>query len=585
MKEKAMNILIFSFFVTSIGLSAYMATWITNSMSMNAVQQAEVESDYIAIEDVENASASLYEIVRLKHEMVFIADEYILVRGGSFVQFRDPTPHWQFASWQERQTVNFLRTNFPSLFDYSTMNKNQEILNTLAHEERAFSYLDISNLPHDVLIKLTLNSENLIEVNSVYFPIGYEFYHLNHDEIPEVFIRYECHRSCCIRHGVYGFHRGNFERVGMLRDGDFYIDSLNRKLPDSYMYDIRETLQTLSIHSRFDQVRRFRDGMAAVNIGGSWHLNRQGGQVRYVWSGQGGKWGFVNDNYDLVIPLEFDDVGDFFDGLVFVVKDGKSGFIDKTGELVVPLIYEASVLCEESGISMTSDGRYLISRNGYFLPFFQYGLAVMVKDGQAGLIDHSGNVVVPFIYDADFHFGEWSWYLPEFHDGLMRLRKDGKYGVINHTGNIMIPFEFDWVGGFITGVVWKEDHLIRVSKNEKWGFVDRHGNVVVPIIYDFVTQFSEGMAAVMVGDYNWSPMWGFVDETGREVIPPQFEHVGDQWQGYAVFQDGVTAVMPTGNWNDTDAWVIIDKTGAKIMPLAEWDGIASFWRGGVEGTY
>jgi len=48
------------------------------------------------------------------------------------------------------------------------------------------------------------------------------------------------------------------------------------------------------------------------------------------------EWGFIDKTGKLVIPLVYDWVWDFSEGLAVVVQNGKCGFIDKTGEVVIP---------------------------------------------------------------------------------------------------------------------------------------------------------------------------------------------------------------------------------------------------------
>jgi hypothetical protein len=48
------------------------------------------------------------------------------------------------------------------------------------------------------------------------------------------------------------------------------------------------------------------------------------------------------------------------------------------------------------------------------------GYASVKMDGKYGLIDNTGNVIVPIEYDTEVRF----------HEGLAVVRKDGKWGVL-----------------------------------------------------------------------------------------------------------------------------------------------------------
>ncbi|HIO50413.1 TPA: WG repeat-containing protein [Candidatus Poribacteria bacterium] len=65
------------------------------------------------------------------------------------------------------------------------------------------------------------------------------------------------------------------------------------------------------------------------------------------------------------MPLIYDYVWSFHEGLCRFLKDDKWGFIDKTGRVVIPLIYD------------------------YVEPFHE-GLCRFLKDGKYGFIDKTG---------------------------------------------------------------------------------------------------------------------------------------------------------------------------------------------------
>ena len=57
------------------------------------------------------------------------------------------------------------------------------------------------------------------------------------------------------------------------------------------------------------------------------------------------------------------------------------------------------------------------------------------KDGQYGVIDLTGNWVIPF---GKF---EWLWWRGSY----FLARKDGKAGIVDLKGNTIIPFEYDYL--------------------------------------------------------------------------------------------------------------------------------------------
>ncbi len=102
----------------------------------------------------------------------------------------------------------------------------------------------------------------------------------------------------------------------------------------------------------------------------------------------------------------------------------------------------------------------------------------------------------------------------------------------------------------------------------KEGFIDINGNVVLSG-FDKVSGFSEGLAAVMIGN-----KWGYIDRTGKVVIEPRWQN-NDDWPGVRVgaFHGGLASVTEYASWgvrDDSNYWTYkcgyIDKTGKYVIP-------------------
>lgn len=53
-----------------------------------------------------------------------------------------------------------------------------------------------------------------------------------------------------------------------------------------------------------------------------------------------GKYGFINKNGNVILPIKFDNTESFSDGMAKVVLKDKCGYVNEFGELVIPMIYE-----------------------------------------------------------------------------------------------------------------------------------------------------------------------------------------------------------------------------------------------------
>ena len=161
-----------------------------------------------------------------------------------------------------------------------------------------------------------------------------------------------------------------------------------------------------------------------------------------------------------------------------VIKDNKCGLINATGEQLLP--------CEYDAISE-----------------FAEGLAVLWQNDKAGVTDQNGRIIVPFEYDS----------IKPYSDGLAVVIKDGKYGLIDKTGNRL---DMDYVDEMSSRAY---DGLFLVKLNQKYGYMDRSGKIVIPCIYEQASTFSEGLAAVSNNPSDGRDEWGFIDKSGKLVIP------------------------------------------------------------------
>lgn len=235
-----------------------------------------------------------------------------------------------------------------------------------------------------------------------------------------------------------------------------------------------------------------------------------------------GKYGYIDSNGKVVIPLQYDWCDKFSEDLGQVWKNEKLGYIDRTGKMVLSLQ-------DYSGASSFSEGLAAVRGSN--------------EDGKCGYIDRTGKLVIPLQYDdAD-----------DFSEGLAAVTEEKiswKSGYIDCTGKVVIPLQYDEAHPFSEG-------LAVVRKGEKYGYIDRTGKVVIPLQYHWCEPFSDGMAAVGMDDYNYK----YIDRTGKEVTSQEYS-----------FFDGLAAV------EKNEKWGYIDRDGKVVIPL-QYDYVYDFSEG------
>jgi WG repeat protein len=200
----------------------------------------------------------------------------------------------------------------------------------------------------------------------------------------------------------------------------------------------------------------------------------------------GNRWGFIDRQGQLVVPIRYEDVEAFSEGRARLLLNGKWGFTDPAGQLVIPFTYD------DAGD-------------------FSEGLACVKVGDHIGFIDLMGKMVI----DPRFDWDRCSW---PFREGLRPAAQGGKWGYIDRTGRFVIAPKFDEVWGFSEG-------FAAIRQGALWGFVDRSGAVAVPPKYFRIDNgFINGFAYVTVrisnpccpGLFKFSE--GFINKDGREFF-------------------------------------------------------------------
>lgn len=124
------------------------------------------------------------------------------------------------------------------------------------------------------------------------------------------------------------------------------------------------------------------------------------------------KWGFINQQGEFVIPLQFELADRFRDGLALVKINGKFGYIDGARKFIIQPHYEHAESFSEGLAAARVNGKYgyidateqmVIAPQFDFAGDFMAGLAYMIifekpelkTKGQGFEIDKAGNIIGP----------------------------------------------------------------------------------------------------------------------------------------------------------------------------------------------
>ncbi|MEL7020645.1 MAG: WG repeat-containing protein [Bacteroidota bacterium] len=260
----------------------------------------------------------------------------------------------------------------------------------------------------------------------------------------------------------------------------------------------------IAIAARFDELRDFREGIAAVRIGGKWGLidtmgnyllvpthkgvfSSHEGRIRYLTYDE--KVGYLDRMGKVAIPAQYIDGQDFSEGLARIETEEGFGFINTVGDTIIPPQFARA------------------SR-------FQGGLAKVKKRNNWGLVDRDGE----FIIIGEFQKIEW----PK--EALIRIKKEGQFGFLNLAGELVIPTQYRAATDFYEGVA-----AVCLATTGKYGLVDQRGQAVTAFEYDKIWYANDNRWAIRAdGKY------GIMDGEGKVIVTPQF---GQLYQ----FEDGVAS--------------------------------------------
>lgn len=336
------------------------------------------------------------------------------------------------------------------------------------------------------------------------------------------------------------------------------------------------------------------------------------------------KWkaGIVNKNGKIILPLNYDDVSLFSEGMAEVVKrstcsscwdngecttfyfEGDHGYVNENGMIVIPLKYSAVgefheglawVATEQSDgdiscMFINKSGSRAFNFNFHEAKRFQAGIAPItyrIKEKKYyNYIDHTGKLLVP----SKFSF------LEPYQSHIIRtFRRGGLYGFLDTTGiekikltytSVDIQRKYNWqylrrVGninkfGYINetnGVIEIPiiyDSLFFASKNalwakkeSKWGLISKSNETLIPFQFDQVEAFYENLAAVSIGGQH-----GYVDTIGHFKIEPIYEETHYFNEGLGVFRQN-------------DKYGFLDNTGNPVIP-AKYDYVSAFNNGAAK---
>lgn len=313
------------------------------------------------------------------------------------------------------------------------------------------------------------------------------------------------------------------------------------------------------------------------------------------------------------------------DPYIMVCLDNKWGYINHEGQVVIPLIYSRAWKAEPECLSVSRDDQWgYIDLHGIEIPFlgkynFQLEVAVPIRNGWGRVCIndnwaefHIPDVFFPIKVDCDRYFDitegltkvgveTEKGYRQDFllqdgesllFDGTKHSVKTPNQGVIvadwynpdedendGHHAAIynMQGMELTPSGRYASIAAFgNQDLTPAYTVDHHAGYINRSGEEASSFEYNRCRPFAHGLGAVCKrGKYEFG-RWGFVNEKGEEVVTPQYIDVGD-------FHEGLAWVCLDNGTKNGFGWRggkfgFINTQGEIVIP-AVYDDVSSFYEG------
>lgn len=253
------------------------------------------------------------------------------------------------------------------------------------------------------------------------------------------------------------------------------------------------------------------------------------------------KWGFVNQNFEEVIPIIYERAWDFEDSFALVKEDGEWYFLfymseeekqERKKEMkehswpykLTNKIFNSFNNYAKTPVKEQVKNRSLLGEN---LSHF-----VRTKKGALYVDDYiptrKESALIPIEIDEVTHFDE---------NGHAEVRKDSKYGIINIDGEFVIPCIYDELRRL------KNIQYAVVRIKDKWGAVDLQNNTLIEFLYD--DAFDDKDNYVVVVQDGKMGCIGILDKAGVN-IPCKYDMMGH------FNEKGYTAASQDGKWGVID---------------------------------
>ena len=209
-------------------------------------------------------------------------------------------------------------------------------------------------------------------------------------------------------------------------------------------------------------------------------------------------------------------------------SNGKWGLINKTGKIKVPAIY---------------DGEFEYLEKNYYIAYTMEG---------DGVIDENGNIILPFEY-YDCSISLWDSKKNKF---TALKNENKKCGVVNLKNETVIPFMYNWIERCFAKGTYKDCAIATLNGRE--GIINQNNETIVPFEYEYIKAMSDDTFLICKNEGE-----------GEYIVDSDFNQISDKkFLEIATGYEHITTdyfIASPDNKYDENKEGLVDKYGNTII--------------------
>ena len=248
------------------------------------------------------------------------------------------------------------------------------------------------------------------------------------------------------------------------------------------------------------------------------------------------KYGLLDSTGKVILDFKYEELGydniAYSENRIVFKENGKYGYLDEFANVVITPSYKRAsafkngkAIVNYSGI-IDINGNCILEPDKFYHLFDCDGIYYAWHKEQRNkcILSSEGEILFDGLV-SDFL---------AIKNGTAVISQGKKYGLIDTTGKIIIPTIYDGISEM------GDNGLIPVLKNGKWGFVNQNNETIIDFKFTgMMRPFSDGLAAFYSDKFSTQGRYtsqkaGYISTEGEIVIFPQFYEAGDFKNGRAI---------------------------------------------------